>query len=142
MSSRSFAVLSTVLGLLVFAPAAVAGPVLRADTHNLNFGKQQFNTSQTRTVTVTNAGSEAVNVSVSSPFTPDDFSPGQLGSTCPLTEVTVLDPGESCTHIVGYYADPNPPFLGHRQIQLVFTATDASGQVVDTLAVKVSARGV
>jgi hypothetical protein len=142
MNLRRLMVVLVVVGTLGFAEAAVAQPVLKPSTHNLNFGNQSFNTFSTKTVTVTNVSSEAVNVSVSSPFTPDDFSPGQIGSTCPLTETVVLAPGASCTHIVGYYADPNPPFLGHRRIELIFTATDASGATVDTQVVRVSARGV
>jgi hypothetical protein len=142
MNLKHLAALSVVLGTLALAPAAVAGPVLQVNPHHVNFGKQQFNTFAKRTITVTNVSSEAVSVSVSSPFTPDDFSPGQIDSTCPLTEATLLDPGASCTHVVGYYADPNPPFLGHRRIELIFTATNASAQVVDTAVVRVSARGV
>ena len=81
-------------------------------------------------------------VSVEAGFVPDDFSPGQPESTCPLFEATTLDPGQSCTHVVGYYADPAPPFLGPRRIELNVVARDGSGQTLATRTVIVTARGI
>ena len=64
-------------------------------------------------------------MSVETGFVPDDFSPGQPESTCVPFGSTTLGAGQSCTYIVGYYADPAPHFLGHRQIDLRVVARDA-----------------
>lgn len=127
---------------LALPSAAVADRALEVDPHHLGFGKQPFNTFTKKAFTITNVGSQPIAVSVEPGFVPDDFSPGQPESTCPLTEPTTLDPGQSCTHVVGYYADPAPPFLGPRRIELNVVARDESGQVVATRTVIVTARGI
>ena len=83
--------------------------------------------SRSKTFTVTNVGKKPIAVSVETGFVPDDFSPGQPESTCPLIESTTLAPGQSCTYVVGYYADPAAPFLGDRRIELNVVAR-AQGQ--------------
>jgi hypothetical protein len=128
--------------VLAMPSTAAAGRTLDVDPHHLSFGKQPFNTFTKKTVTITNVSSQAFAVSVEPGFVPDDFSPGQPESTCPLTEPTTLGPGQSCTHVVGYYADPAAPFLGPRRIELNIVARDGSGQTLASRTVIVTARGI
>jgi hypothetical protein len=137
--------LCSVLAAIVFLAmpsTAAANRTLDVDPHHLRFGNVPFNSFVKKTVTITNVSSQPFAVSVEPGFVPDDFSPGQPESTCPLTEPTILAPGQSCTHVVGYYADPAPPFLGHRRIELNVVARDASGQSLASRTVIVTARGI
>ena len=124
------------------APAALAdGTVLKISPRHLGFGKQVFDTFTTATITVMNTASVAVVVAFEQVRVPDDFSPGQPGSTCSLPEETPLAPGASCTEIVAF--SPIRAFAGHEQGTLTITARDpVSGAVVDTQTIKISGRGV
>jgi hypothetical protein len=126
---------------LALPSTAAAGPTLEVDPHHLSFGKQPFNTFVKKTITITNVSSQPIAVSVEAGFIPDDFSPGQPESTCPWFEPTTLAPGQSCTHVVGYYADPAAPFLGPRRIELNVVARDEAGQALASRTVIVTARG-
>jgi hypothetical protein len=128
--------------VLAMPSTAAADRTLDVDPHHLGFGKQPFNSFTKKTFTITNVSSQPFAVSIEAAFVPDDFSPGQPESTCPLTEPTTLDPGQSCTHVVGYYADPAAPFLGHRRIELNVVARDGSGQTLASRTVIVTARGI
>ena len=114
---------------------------LDVDPHRVEFGKQPWNSFTKRTIAIRNAGKNPVVVSVEPGFVPDDFSPGQPESTCPLTSPTTLAPGQSCTHVVGYYADPAEPFRGRRRIELQIVGRDASGKTLDSRTVEVTAEG-
>ena len=123
-------------------PQALAGGSISVDPHHIKFGKQPYNSFTKRTLTVTNNSSRTLSVTVEATFVPDDFSPGQPESTCPWDVPTPVAPGESCTHVIGYYADPAPPFQGHRQIELRVVARNGAGTIVKARTVKVTARGV
>lgn len=130
------------IAFLALPSTAAAGRTLEVDPHHLSFGKQPFNTFTKKSFTITNVSSQPIAVSVEAGFVPDDFSPGQPESTCPWFEPTMLGPGQSCTHVVGYYADPAPPFLGQRRIELNVVARDGSGHVLASRTIIVTARGV
>ena len=111
------------------------------DPHNVRFGEQPWNSFTKRTVRIENVSNRSVAVSVEPGFVPDDFSPGQPESTCPLTSPTTLAPGESCTHVIGYYADPADPFSGRRQIELQVVARTVTGTTLERNTVRVTAQG-
>jgi hypothetical protein len=138
---RLSAVLAAIAALAMPSTAA-AERTLDVDPHHLRFGNVPFNSFVKKTVTITNVSSQPFAISIEAGFVPDDFSPGQPESTCPWFEPTTLDPGQSCTHVVGYYADPAPPFLGHRRIELNVVARDGSGETLATKTVIVTAKGV
>lgn len=73
---------------------------------------------------------------------PDDFSPGQPESTCVPLGSTTLARGQSCTYVVGYYADPAAPFLGDRRIDLRVVARGKAGKIVASQSVVVTATPV
>ena len=118
------------------------GKSIEVDPRHVEFGEQPYDSFTKRTVTITNDSSRPLTVTVQSPFVPDDFSPGQPESTCPWDVPTTLGPGESCTHVIGYYADSAEPFQGHREIELQVVARDGYGTIVKTRTVKVTARPV
>ena len=101
--------------VLAMPSTATASRTLDVDPHHLGFGKQPFNSFTKQRSRSQNVSSQPFAVSIEAAFVPDDFSPGQPESTCPLTEPTTLDPGQSCTHVVGYYADPALPIPGAPQ---------------------------
>ena len=85
---------------------------------------------------------KTIAVSVESTFVPDDFSPGQPESTCAPVGSTTLAKAQSCTYVVGYYADPAAPFLGDRRIDLRVVARSTKAKTVDTKTVVVTATPV
>jgi hypothetical protein len=125
----------------VASPAAAdAAASLSVSPHALKFGKQAFNTFSTRTVTITNVSAQTLVVTVADQ-SPDDFSPAQPGSTCLLSyTVNVLEPGQSCTMIVGF--EPAPEFAGRETATLFISAADEQGNVLDATVVKISGTGV
>jgi hypothetical protein len=102
--------------------SAAAARTIDVSPQELQFGEQTFHTFTKRSFTVTNVGKKPIAVSVETGFVPDDFSPGQPESTCTPFGVTTLAAGQSCTYVVGYYADPAAPFLGNRRIDLTVVA--------------------
>jgi hypothetical protein len=124
------------------APAALAhGGLLRVSpSHHLEFGRQPFGSFTTRTVRITNRSSRTLVVTISDQ-SPDDFSPGQPGSTCFLSFTTnVLDPGERCTMIIGF--EPAPEFAGREQATLTITAATTGGRILRTRHVRVTGTGI
>src|SRR5262245_21357255 len=97
-------------GLLASAAVATPPPVDVQPTH-VQFGHQPFESETKLSFTVTNRGGETVQVSIEQVAVGDDFSPGQIESTCPLTDTSSLPPGASCTHVVGFR--PSRFFGGH-----------------------------
>jgi hypothetical protein len=138
------------LSLFLIAIAALAMPssaparkTLDVSPANLAFGEQPFHTFTKKAFTVTNVGKKPIAVSVETGSVPDDFSPGQPESTCSLLGSTTLaEEGESCTYVVGYYADPAAPFLGDRRIDLRVVAEEAKGKIVASKTVVVTATPV
>jgi hypothetical protein len=132
--------LITVLCTVGAAPAVAAGSVLDVSPNHLRFGRQAYDTSITKTVTITNTSSESLLVSLEA-FVPDDFSPGQLASTCLLSYTTnVLGPGATCTHVIGF--SPSRAFQGRQTGELLVRVVDASGTVLESHTVKLSGTGV
>jgi hypothetical protein len=115
--------------LLVFAlavaPVASADPaVLRVHPTEVRFGRQPFESFTKRSFAIENRSSEPLRVTLEAIQLPDDFSPGQIESTCALGD-TWLAPGESCTHVVGFR--PTPYFAGHETALMRVTARDEAG---------------
>ena len=138
---KVFAVLAAAVSLWL-PSTAVAERTLDVSPHNIKFGKQPFHEFSTRSFTITNVGKRPVKVSIEPGFVPDDFSPGQPESTCPLTTPTLLARGESCTHVIGYYPDPAEPFLGRRKIELDVVARSLAGKVLQRREVEVTGQAV
>jgi hypothetical protein len=134
-------VLIAIGAVAVSSPAVAAKNAVDIDDHLLEFGEQPFHTFTTQSFTVVNVTNKPLSVSVEPGFVPDDFSPGQPESTCTPFEVTTLAGGQSCTYVVGYYADPAEPFLGDRRIELQVVAR-AKGRVVESETVVVTAKPV
>ncbi len=134
--------------LLVFAVAAATAPVALAagdvvdiSPNQLKFGKHPFGSSVFETVTLTNTGSTAVLIDIETLDVPDDFSPGQPGSTCTIPEEKLLAPGETCTHIVGWLSEAI--FPGRRVAFLLVTVKDAAtGEVIETHRIRMTAMAV
>jgi hypothetical protein len=137
---RLLAVSLVSVAVLAVPSTAGAHAILKTSPHSLRFGSQAFNTFTTRTVTITNLSSQTLYVTVADQ-SPDDFSPGQPGSTCLLSyTVNVLDTGRSCTMVVGF--EPAPEFGGHETAKLFISAADATGYVLATRVVRISGTGV
>ena len=137
---RLLAVSLVSAAVLAVPPPAGAQALLRTSPHSLRFGTQAFNTFTTRMVTITNLSSQTLYVTVADQ-SPDDFSPGQPGSTCQLSfTVNVLDAGQSCTMIVGF--EPAPEFSGRETAKLSISAADAAGDVLATRVIRISGTGV
>ena len=141
MRWRYFAVLVAAVSLWMPSTAA-ASRTIDVDPHHVKFGKQPFHNFTTRSFSVTNVSKRTINVAIVPGFVPDDFSPGQPESTCPLTSDTSLAPGASCTHVVGYYPDPAEPFLGPRKIKLQVVARSLAGKKLARQEVKVTGQAV
>ena len=122
-------------------PSTAMARTLDVDPQRVEFGKQPWNSFTKRTFRIKNVSKNPVTVAVEPGFVPDDFSPGQPESTCPLTSPTVLAPKQSCIHVVGYYADPAEPFRGRRQIDLQVVARNDKGKKLERHTVKATARG-
>ena len=104
------------------------------------FGRQPFGSLTKKTVTLTNTGSEALHVSIDS-SAPDDISPGQPESTCPLSHtLNVLAPAQSCTHVVAY--QPSEFFQDRQTAQLNIRVFSEGGEVLETHQVKITGQGV
>ena len=132
--------LVSVVGLGLPSAALGDGAVLRVTPHKLRFGKQPYGSFTTRTVTIANASERTLIVTVSDQ-SPDDFSPGQPGSTCLLSyTVNVLGAGESCTMIIGF--QPAPEFGGRETATLSISAASVNGKVLQTRVVNIVGTGV
>jgi hypothetical protein len=129
------------LAVLAVPPAAQAGgSILTVSPQHLRFGRQPLGSFTTRTVTIANSSSRTLLVTIADQ-SPDDFSPGQPGSTCFLSfTVNVLDPGERCTMIIGF--EPAPPFSGLERASLTVTAATEGGKILRTRRVRITGVGV
>src|SRR5919197_2533223 len=135
--------LAVSVSFLVLAPAAPATKsALDITPQQLKFGAQPFGSTTRLTLTITNTSSQPLFVSVEEISVPDTFSPGQTGSTCVLFEATPLEPGESCSHIVDFFADPSPTFAGRQTGALGVSARNEQGVLVDSQIVKMSGTAV
>jgi len=135
--------LAVSVSFLALAPAAPATkPALDITPHQLKFGAQPFGSTTRLSLTITNTSSQPLFVSVEEISVPDSFSPGQEGSTCVLFAATPLEPGETCSHIVAFFADPSPTFAGRQTGALGVSARDGQGVLIDSQIVKMSGTGV
>ena len=120
-----------------------APPVLDLDPASVRFGRQPFGSHSEQAFSIENRSAQGVWVTVEQLDVPDDFSPGQPGSTCPLGSAsgpTWLGPGESCTHGIGF--DPIAFFAGLETARMIVTAHDAAGTLLFSRIVKLSGTGV
>jgi hypothetical protein len=127
-----------VAAVLLWMPStALAGRTLDVDPHHVKFGKQPFETLETRTFTVTNKSYEPL-VITAEPQLPDDFS-HLIDSTCILGD-TELAPGESCTTVVGFR--PTLYFAGLETASVRITARNLAGSLLFETIVEITGRGV
>jgi hypothetical protein len=135
------AVLLAVVAAGMAAPAAWADrPPVDIDPNQVKFGKQQFESFTKKSFSITNQSSETVVVTIEQVRVPDDFSPGQIESTCTLEFTdTVLEPGETCTHVIGFR--PTPFFAGRELAILRVIVRDEAGNVLYTREVRITGRG-
>jgi hypothetical protein len=138
---RRLSLVLIAVAALAMPSSALAGRTLDVSPANLAFGEQPFHSFTKKAFTVRNVGKKPIAVSVEIGSVPDDFSPGQPESTCAPVGSTTLAGGQSCTYVVGYYADPAAPFLGDRRIDLRVVAR-AKAKVVATKTVVVTATPV
>jgi hypothetical protein len=122
--------------------SAIAARTLEVSPQQLAFGEQPFHTFTTKAFTVKNIGRKPIAVSIETGSVPDDFSPGQPGSTCAPVGATTLARNQTCTYVVGYYADPAAPFLGDRRIDLRVVARAKGPKPIATKTVVVTATPV
>jgi hypothetical protein len=117
------------------------GPrLLDVSPNRVRFGEQLFGSFTKKTVTLANRSSQTLHVSIDA-WTPDDISPGQPESTCPLSHtLNVLAPGDSCTHVVGFH--PSEVFQGRQTGQLNIRVFAESGEVLEVHQVKITGQGV
>ena len=87
---------------------------------------------------LTNRSSQTLVVTIDQIQVGDDFSPGQIESTCTLGD-TLLPAGESCTHVIGFR--PSLFFAGRETAFLNVTARDAWGILLFERTVKLSGTG-
>jgi hypothetical protein len=113
---------------------------LDVDPHRLSFGRQAYDTSVKRTVTMTNTSQRTLYLTIDA-LVPDTFSPGQTESTCPLSFATnILEPGQSCTQVVTF--NPSPGFPGRQTGELVIGASDGFGNQLPDVDVTMSGIGI
>lgn len=121
------------------APAA-AEPRIDIAPRHVDFGVQPFESETLRSFLVTNTGDTAVFVTVEQVRVGDDFSPGQVTSTCTLGSETRLEPGESCVHDVGFR--PSEFFAGFELAILSVTAREDGTSHESTRRVTLTGFGV
>ena len=104
---------------------------------HVKFGRQPFETFETRTFRVKNTTEHTITLR-SSPGLPDDFS-HLIFSTCGLGD-KVLAPHESCTHVIGFR--PTPFFAGLETATVMLEAFGPSGLLWQERTVEITGRGV
>ena len=124
---------------LLTSTAAAAPPSMDVTPNQINFGNQRFGTFTKQSFAVTNKSDATVIISIESIIMGDDFSPGQVESTCPLTEGSPLAPGQNCTQVIGF--QPSQFFAGHEAALMRVIARDLSGKTLDTRDVRLTGRG-
>jgi hypothetical protein len=124
---------------LVVSPAVAAPPAATVWPTHINFGNQPFESNTKQSFTVTNRSDQTILVSIEQVQVGDDFSPGQVESTCPLTDSSPLEPGQSCTHVVGFR--PSRFFAGHEVALMRVIIRDTAGNLLDTRDVTLTGRG-
>src|SRR5262245_60788460 len=122
------------------APAASADrPPIQIHPTELRFGNQPFESFTKLGFAIENRSAQALRVTVESVQMPDDFSPGQIESTCTLGD-TWLAAQESCSHVVGFR--PTPYFAGPETALIRVSAWDGGGTQLFERLVKLDGQGV
>jgi hypothetical protein len=102
----------------------------------VTFGRQRFETFETRTFSVENTTERTVTLTTDIGL-PDDFS-HLIFSTCGLGD-NVLAPHERCAEVVGFR--PTPFFAGLETATIVLTARGSTGLVWEVRTVVITGRG-
>jgi hypothetical protein len=118
--------------------ASADRPELAVVPTHVRFGKQPFESNTMGSFTITNRSSQTLVVTIDQIQVGDDFSPGQIESTCTLGD-TLLPAGESCTHVIGFR--PSLFFAGRETAFMNVTARDAWGILLFERTVKLSGTG-
>src|SRR5262245_53235350 len=116
---------------LVGAGVDLVSDALDVSPLHLRFGRQPFGSHTQQAFSIANTGSADVWVTVEQVHVGDDFSPNQPGSTCGLGSAsgpTLLEPGQSCEHIIGF--DPSAFFAGREIATMIVEARDAGGALL------------
>jgi hypothetical protein len=124
---------ATVVALPISAPAATK--VLGVTPRKVNFGAKPVGSTTFKSVTVTNASSDSINLNIGVIKDWDDFETGVLpGTTCTFSS-QLLAPGESCVVVVRF--SPSEGFEGLKQDQILrATATDPlTGELLDSVQI-------
>jgi hypothetical protein len=125
------------IAALAMPSTAMANRTIDVNPHAVKFGKQPFETFETREFRVKNVSGDTITLN-SSPGLPDDFS-HLIDSTCGLDD-KVLAPRESCTHVIGFR--PTPFFAGLETATVLLIARGPDGTVLQELTVEITGRGV
>jgi len=121
-------------------PAVSAPQVVAVVPTHVRFGRQPLETETKASFTITNQSDQTVLVTIEQVEVWDDFSPGQVESTCRLGE-NLLPAGQSCSHVIGFR--PSLFFLGRETSLMRVTAHDESGTtLLFDRNVKLSGTGV
>lgn len=124
---------------LPLAPAATAGePALRVHPRHVRFGRQPYESNTLRSFRIENRSSETLLVTIEQVRVGDDFSPGQIESTCPLGD-SLLAPGQDCTQVIGFR--PSEFFGGHETALMRVLAHDEAGGLRYNKLVRLSGTG-
>jgi hypothetical protein len=133
MKAIAVAALTSTLLVLMPVSAPASTNVLRVTPGNVNFGAKPLGSVTFKSITVTNGGTETIDLVINVTRDWDDFTFGSLpGSTCPVYEPAPLAAGESCALVVGFW--PSETFVGLKQDQIFLaTATDPiTHELLDT----------
>ena len=143
--------------VLTFATLSVATPsdaaraevrratppsILQVSPSLVHFGTRQIGTFTLRGARITNTSSQAINLFVTGSSLPDDWSFGILpGSTAPVFEPELFEPGQSCRAVVGFR--PSEFWSGQQQFaQLLARATDpVTNEVLEEVLIDFTGTG-
>lgn len=135
---RALFLMAAALTAMTQAASADRPDLAVVPTH-VRFGRQPFESNTMGSFTITNRSSQALVVTIDQIQVGDDFSPGQVESTCTLGD-TLLLAGENCTHVIGFR--PSLFFAGHETALMRVTGGDAWGILLFERIVKLSGTGV
>src|SRR5262245_576221 len=102
---RSLVLFAAAVAITAPGAASAAGPVLKLRPAEVRYGSQPFESFTKKSFEIENRTSEWLRITLESVVMPDDFSPGQVESTCGLGD-TWLAPHETCFHAVGFRPTP------------------------------------
>lgn len=121
------------------APASADAPPISVVPTHVRFGRQVFESNTLAAFTITNRSAQGLVVTIDQIEVGDDFSAGQIESTCTLGD-TWLPGGASCSHLVGFR--PSEFFAGRESALLRVTARDEAGAILFEREVRLSGTGI